>query len=90
MERKFPQTGEIWKHFKDNYYRIICVGHHSETDEKMVVYERISKEDYLADKSINPVLEPCIRPLEMFMSKTDRNKYPDAKQEYRFEKTNKN
>ena len=35
MSRKEPKRGEIWKHFKGNYYKIICIGHHSETGEKM-------------------------------------------------------
>ena len=30
----------------------------------------------------------CVRPYEMFMSKVDREKYPDADQEYRFEQIN--
>lgn len=86
MIRPEPSNGEIFKHFKDNYYHIICVGHHSETEERMVVYERISKDDYLRDRSIKPVMEPCIRPLEMFMSEVDHKKYPDVKQKYRFER----
>lgn len=86
MIRTEPLNGEIFKHFKDNYYHIICVGHHSETDERMVVYERISKDDYLKSGTIKPVMEPCIRPLEMFMSEVDHQKYPDVKQKYRFER----
>ncbi|MDY6470811.1 MAG: DUF1653 domain-containing protein [Succinivibrio dextrinosolvens] len=86
MIRTEPLNGEIFKHFKNNYYHIICVGHHSETEERMVVYERISKDDYLKDGSVIPVMEPCIRPLEMFMSEVDRQKYPDVEQKYRFER----
>ncbi len=86
MIRTEPLNGEIFKHFKNNYYHIICLGHHSETEERMVVYERISKDDYLKDGSVIPVMEPCIRPLEMFMSEVDHQKYPDVEQKYRFER----
>lgn len=86
MIRTEPSNGEIFKHFKNNYYHIICVGHHSETEERMVVYERISKDNYLKDGSVIPVMEPCIRPLEMFMSEVDHQKYPDVEQKYRFER----
>lgn len=87
MERESPKPKQIWKHFKNEYYKIICVGHHSETKEKMVVYAKISKHGYEITKKAYIVAdEPCIRPLDMFMSEVDHEKYPDVKQQYRFEK----
>lgn len=47
---------------------------HTETQEKMVVYQALYW-DY----------KYFVRPYEMFVSKVDRDKYPDVKQEYRFE-----
>ena len=47
----------------------------SETLEEMVVYNHDG--------------EIWIRPLEMFMSKVDKEKYPEVNQEYRFEKVEK-
>ena len=79
MNRETPNTGEIWKHFKGNCYTILAVGHHSETKERMVVYYDTSGKN----STIN---NPCIRPLDMFMSEVDHEKYPDVKQKYRFEK----
>ena len=81
MNRKEPKRHEIFKHFKGNHYEIIAVGHHSETKERMVVYYDISGKNSTIDN-------PCIRPLDMFMSEVDHDKYPDVTQKYRFEKVN--
>ena len=82
MNREEPKRHEIFKHFKGNHYEIIAVGRHSETGEKLVVYYDLSGEN----STIN---DPCIRPLDMFMSEVDHKKYPDVKQKYRFEKVEK-
>ena len=79
MNRQIPITGEVFKHFKGNCYKILAVGHHSETKEKLVVYFDLSGKN-------STITDPCIRPLEMFMSEVDHEKYPNATQKYRFEK----
>jgi len=84
MTREEPKTGEVYRHFKGKYYKVICVGHHSENNERMVVYGW----SYKTDKGykLYSKHEPCIRPLDMFMSEVDHEKYPNVKQKYRFEK----
>ena len=42
MDRSIPKCGEVFKHFKGNCYKILAVGHHSETKEKLVVYFDLS------------------------------------------------
>ena len=79
MNRETPKQFEIYRHFKGKFYKIIAVGHHSETGEKMVIYYDLSGKN----STIN---DPCIRPLGMFLSEVDHEKYPDVKQKYRFEK----
>lgn len=82
---KLPRLmpGDIVRHFKNEFsndantymYKIIAFGYHTETKEPMVVYQ-----------ALYDTGEIYIRPYDMFMSKVDRDKYPDARQEYRFEK----
>ncbi len=33
----------VYRHYKGGLYRVICVAHHSETLEDMVVYESLSE-----------------------------------------------
>lgn len=63
-------------------YRIVAFATHTETKEKMVVYQALYDDIGLG------VLfgQYYTRPYDMFMSKVDNVKYPDIKQEYRFEK----
>lgn len=79
MNRDEPKKNEIFKHFKGNRYKVIAVGHHSETKERLVVYYDLSGKNSTIDN-------PCIRPLDMFMSEVDHEKYPNVTQKYRFER----
>ena len=73
MSRQVVEHG-IYRHFKGKFYIVEGIANNSETNEPMVVYRHL-----YGDRSL------CVRPMDMFLSEVDREKYPDVEQQYRFE-----
>lgn len=72
-DRPIPKKGERYSHFKlGKIVTVIGISRHTETEELTVVYRY--------ENSI------WNRPLSMFMSEVDREKYPNSEQKYRFER----
>lgn len=65
------KPGDTVQHFKGGFYKIVAIGTNTETEEKMFVYQS------LKDQRV------WIRPYDMFISKVDREKYPNVYQPYR-------
>lgn len=92
MERDFSK-GDIVQHFKREamteeqlkkepnlyLYEIIGIARHTENKEEVVVYKPLYPTEVMSG------VDFVVRPLEMFMSEVDRDKYPNISQKYRFE-----
>ena len=78
------KPGMVVKHFKrekvqdksslEYVYTILAFAEHTETGETLVIYQAM-----YGDNKV------YARPYDMFMSKIDKDKYPNIKQRYRFE-----
>lgn len=92
INEKFFDNTLYLKHFKreilnvpdtnsDYIYKLLSVSTHSETKELLVNYEAMYEDEAKGIK----LFHICSRPIEMFISRVDTNKYPNIKQKYRFE-----
>lgn len=72
---KSVMVGFRYRHFKGEIYLVTDLAVHSESNEIMVVY-----------KNFKDSGQVWVRPLDMFLSKVDTDKYPDVKQAFRFER----
>ena len=68
------EIGRIYRHFKGDYCIVEDIVIHSESKDKMVLYRELYDDG-----------KRYVRPLDMFISPVDREKYPDVEQEYRFQ-----
>lgn len=69
------EINKVYRHFKGNLYLVLDKAYDSETEQLYVVYRALYGDNKL-----------WIRPLDMFLSEVDHEKYPDVEQTYRFER----
>lgn len=86
--KQYHVPGDIVRHFKwetnndeqckeKRYlYKIVGYAKHTETKEQLVIYQ-----------ALYAPYDMCARPIDMFVSEVDHEKYPDIKQLYRLMKS---
>lgn len=72
--RPYPKPEQVYRHFKGNMYQVLFMARNAENEDYMVVYKSlVNGANY-------------VRSAENFMSKVDKDKYPEIDQYYRFER----
>ncbi|MBR3319529.1 DUF1653 domain-containing protein [Candidatus Saccharibacteria bacterium] len=73
MSRSLKVNG-VYRHFKGKKYRVEGIAKYSEDLSDYVIYRQMYGDGEL-----------YVRPLDMFMSEVDHERYPDVQQKWRFE-----
>ncbi len=76
------KANTTYRHFKGFKAYVITIATNTETGEKMVIYV-CNSSDVKGNSNHKDGI--YARPLDMFLSEVDHEKYPDVKQKYRFE-----
>lgn len=79
FKRELASHDELEKNPNKYLYEIIGTSRNTETKEELMIYKPLYKTGCVDD------VDYAARPLDMFMSEVDHEKYPDIKQKYRFE-----
>ena len=66
--------GKMVRHFKNKKYLILYIAICTETENELVIY-----------KALYGNCGVFARPIDMFVSRVDKEKYPDVNQKWRFE-----
>lgn len=74
LQQLNSHIGKLGRHFKGKCYLIMDRVMHTETGEDLVIYKAMYG-DY----------KKFARPIDMFLSRVDTEKYPEATQKYRME-----
>lgn len=71
------EKNRVYRHFKGDYYLVVDIAYNASDLKKQVIYRSLYQDGKL-----------WVRDYDDFISKVDKNKYPNIEQEYRFKLCN--
>lgn len=80
LKSKINTDGSVnMLHFKGDTYKVFAVARHTESDEELVAYKCVYSNNPSAD--LDTI---WVRPIDMFLSPVDLEKYPNCQYDFRF------